>query len=177
MRLEIKEKGSKDFYQEAVNAASQYRFFLKKPERKLSDNFKAYKRYIILCTVLAALLAVMNIAWGWDTLGIVAIVLMLAAIAFSFAGYSNLNKTLAAMMNDSRTSILTMDENGVELDKEGSQTVRMSWDNLAFVRVFDHSICFFTKDGMGFVVSVDRRYESEVLGYLKSERPEVTVLK
>ena len=177
MRLEIKEKGSKAFYQEAVNAASQYRFLLKKPQRKLADNFKLYQRYMILCAVLAALLLVMNIAWGWDALGIAAIVLLLFAVFFSGTMWKNLNKMLQNMMEDDRMSILTMDENGVELDKSGSQTVRMAWGSLAFVRVFDESICFFSKDGLGFVISVDRRYENEVLGYLKNEQPGVTVLR
>ena len=155
MRLEIKEKGSEAFYREVVNVAAQYRRFLQKPERKLTDFFKAYKIYTILCAVLAVL--------------IVAI--------FSGALWMNLNKTMKNMRNDPRTSVFTMDEKGVELNKEDSQTVRIGWDNLAFVRIFDESISFFTKDGLGFIISTDRRYGKEILEYLQAERPDVKIVR
>ncbi|MBQ1418664.1 MAG: hypothetical protein IIY95_04585, partial [Firmicutes bacterium] len=85
MRLEIKEKGNEAFYREAINVATQYRRFLQKPERKLTDYFKAYKIYTILCAVLAVLIAAMNIAWGWDTLGTVALVALIIVAIFSAA--------------------------------------------------------------------------------------------
>ena len=177
MRLEIKEKGSEAFYREVVNVAAQYRRFLQKPERKLTDFFKAYKIYTILCAVLAVLIAAMNIAWGWDTLGTAALVALVIVAIFSGALWMNLNKTMKNMRNDPRTSVFTMDEKGVELNKGDSQTVRIGWDNLAFVRIFDESISFFTKDGLGFIISTDRRYGKEILEYLQAERPDVKIVR
>ena len=177
MRLEIKEKGNDAFYREAINVATQYRRLLQNPERKLIDYFKAYKIYTILCAVLAVLIAAMNIAWGWDTLGIVALVALVIVAIFSAAFWKRLNGLQKNMMDDLRTSVFTMDESGVELNKGDSQTVRMSWDNLAFVRIFDESISFFTKDGMGFIITVDRRYGKEILEYLQAEQPDVRVIK
>lgn len=127
MKIEIKEKGSKEFFQEVTNAAVQYRHFLKNPQRKLQDYFKTYKLYTILCAVLAALILIMNFAWGWDTLGIVAVVILVIAAVFSAAFCSNLNKVLANMMNDARSSVLTLDEQGVELDKEDIPLVLLDY--------------------------------------------------
>ncbi|MBQ1476370.1 MAG: hypothetical protein IIZ21_03705 [Firmicutes bacterium] len=177
MRLEIKEKGNEAFYREAINVATQYRRLLQKPERKLTDYFKAYKIYTILCAVLAVLIAAMNIAWGWDTLGTVALVALIIVAIFSAAFWKRLNGLQKSMMDDPRMSVFTMDENGVELNKGDSQTVRMSWDNLAFVRIFDESISFFTKDGMGFIITVNRRYAKEILEYLQAERPDVKIVR
>ena len=127
--------------------------------------------------MLAVLIAAMNIAWGWDTLGTVALVALIIVAIFSAALWKRLNGLQKNMMDDPRTSVFTMDEKGVELNKGDSQTVRMSWDNLAFVRIFDESISFFTKDGMGFIITVNRRYAKEILEYLQAERPDVKIVR
>ena len=76
MTIEIREKGSKDFYEETVNVISQYRGLIKKPEMKLRDRFKTLKIYIILCAALVVMLALMGIFWGMDTLTLVGIVFL-----------------------------------------------------------------------------------------------------
>ena len=77
---------------------------------------------------------------------------------------------------DQSTSILTLDENGVELDKGGSGTVRLAWENVAFVRAFDESVVFFAKDVMGLVMGINRGHMQEILGYLKDSGTSVTVI-
>lgn len=44
MTIEIKEKGTKEFYKEVVNVTSQYRQLLKKPEAKLKNNERVHKK-------------------------------------------------------------------------------------------------------------------------------------
>ena len=72
MTIEINEKGSESFYTEVVNVMAQYRLFLKKPGRKLSDYFKQFKALTIAGGLVAVILVLMMIFWGVETMEIVA---------------------------------------------------------------------------------------------------------
>ncbi len=177
MKIEVKEKGSLEFYREVVCATAQYARLIKKPEAKLVDSFKAIKTYVVLCAVMFVLLLVMGIAWGMDLLTIVAIVMIGLALALSILQLTRLNKVVESMLNGPHDSIFTVDEEGVELEKVGSQLVRMSWNNVAFVRSFDESLCFFSKDVRGFVLALTKKYEQQVLDYIKEEGFAVRIIK
>ena len=177
MTLEIKEKGSREFYKESINVALQYKSLLKDPKRKLKDYFKMYSRYLIICVVLLVLLIAMNMAWGMDQYSIAVMAVMAITVVLCGAYLMNLNNTLKGMLGDNRTSYFTMDDNGVELRKSEEQMVRMSWENLAFARVFNESICFLPKDGYGFVISTDRRYQDLILGWLAENKPEAKLIR
>ena len=176
MRIEIKERGSEEFYRETVIVASQYQNLMKNPQRKLKNPFKSYRTGLILCSVLFLLLGVLIVLWGIDTTVVVALVVLAVNIILSIILLRNLNKLKNTLMNDTRTSVFNMDERGVELDKEGAHVVRIAWDNLAFIRVFDKSICFAAKEGTGLTISIDRKYEDEIRGYMKENKPDYPIL-
>ena len=88
-----------------------------------------------------------------------------------------MNKTVDGYMADDRPSVVTLDENGVEIEKAGSEAVRLTWDNVAFVRSFVESTCFFSKDLSGIVLSVDNDYRKQIMEYIKSNNIDVWVVK
>ena len=176
MVIRISEKGSEAFYKETVNVTLQYRRLLKKPEKKPDDLKKRLKIYLAVCGVLTALLVLMGIAWGFDTLTVVAIAMMGIVLLMAGTYLSTIRKAEEALIQDLRTSVLTLDEKGIELNKEDSQVVRIGWDNVAFARVFQESICFFSKDQTGFVIAVDRKYQDEILQELQQNHPQVLVI-
>jgi hypothetical protein len=177
MRIEIREKGSEAFYRETVNVVSQYRALLAKPERKLRDNFRILLVDTVVCAVLLALLAAMAAAWGADGLTYAAVAVMAITGIFCVVFLVNMKRMLRNMMESGGRSVVTLDESGVELEKEGAQTVRLAWNGVAFVRVFRESVCFFARDGMGFVISVDRRYERELLDWLAAAGTGVRLIR
>lgn len=167
MQIEIREPGSEAFYRETTNVLCQYRALRAKPDGKLHDKFRELRNMLIAFAVALLALVALVVSSGWTTWRVVAAVL-LAVDALFFAFYlRGLYKTLNALKDDRRTSVLTLDDAGVELNKENAQVVRASWENIAFARVFQESVCFFLKDGTGFVLSVSRKYEGELLPYLR----------
>ena len=176
MVIEINEKGSEAFYREAVNVTAQYRSFLKKPERKLSDMQKNLVLYLVLCGVLFALMVIMGMAWGFDGMTVAGTAVAGLAFLLSAAYLSTVKKAVKTMMEDPRTSVVTLDERGVELNKQDSQVVRLGWDNIAFVRSFAESLCIFSKDSTGLVIAVDKKHQDGILSYLRENHAEVRVL-
>ena len=176
MRIEIKEKGTPAFYKEIVCALAQYMLIIKKPERKLKDSFKMLKTYVGLCDVFLVLASAMGIFYGMDALTILSIVVLLAAIILSMMQLNRLNQLYRSLQEDTHLSILTLDEEGVELNKEASQLVRLAWDNVAFLRVFDESLCFFGKDARGMVIAVNRNHEKQILDYISDNGIDVKII-
>jgi hypothetical protein len=167
MRIEIHEAGSEAFYKETVNVLAQYRSLIKKPERKLQDYFKMLWAYAGISLLLLVLLAVMYRYWGAGVSTVAAMGLMVVNLVLCGAYLINLNRLLKEFMGDIRTSVLTLDESGVELSKDGTQIVRIPWDGIAFLRVFKESVCFLSRNLTGFVISVNLLHKDEILGYLK----------
>ncbi|MBQ6058759.1 MAG: hypothetical protein IJL39_01715 [Clostridia bacterium] len=167
MRIEIHETGSEAFYKETVNVLAQYRSLIKKPERKLQDYFKKLWAYAGISLFLLALLAVMYWYWGASVSTVAAMGLMVVNLVLCGAYLINLNRLLKEFMGDARISVLTLDESGVELSKDGTQVVRIPWDGIAFLRVFKESVCFLSRNLTGFVISVNLLHRDEILGYLK----------
>ncbi|MBR6233912.1 MAG: hypothetical protein IKQ98_08890 [Erysipelotrichaceae bacterium] len=176
MRIEIKEKGTPAFYKEIVCALAQYMLIMKKPERKLRDSFKMLKTYIGVCGAFLVLVTALGIFYGMDALTILSIVVLLAAIILSMKQLNRLNQLYRSLQEDTHLSILTLDEEGVELNKEASQLVRMAWGNVAFLRVFDESLCFFGKDARGIVIAVNRNHEKQILDYISDNGIDVKII-
>ena len=168
MTIEIKEKGSRQFYKEVVNVLTQYRQLLYRPQDKLKDNFT---RYIFL-TIAMLLICFMSLFGGitgsFTATKILTTVFGGVAAAATLVILFRMNKMVNGYLEDDRPSVVTIDDNGIEIEKTGSQAVRLAWDNVAFVRSFAESTCFFSKDLSGIVLSVTNDYEKEIMDYIKS---------
>lgn len=177
MTIEVKEKGSRQFYKEVVNIVTQYRQLLYRPEDKLRDNFTRY----ILLTIAMALICAMSIYGGinssFNAMKILTAVFAGVAAAATAVILVRMNKTVDDYLADDRPSVVTLDENGVEIEKTGAQAVRLAWDNVAFVRTFVESTSFFSKDLSGIVLSVDNNYRKEIMDYIKSNNIDVKVVR
>ena len=176
-RIEIKEKGTKEFYKEVVSVTNQYLGLIKKPDRKLRDSFGQLKGYIVLCSICFAVPLIMGIAWGMDALTWIALVVVLAALLLSALLLYRLNNMVRSYMADPLTSVFTLDEAGIELDKEGSQVIRIAWDNVAFVREFNESVCFFSKSVQGLIRAVSKTYRQQVFDHLRDNAVNVRIIE
>lgn len=176
MTIEIKEKGTKEFYEEVVNVTSQYKKLINNPGMNLRNNFRSLRQYIVVCAFFLIALIVMGIMWGMDTMSVVGIVLMVIVIALCGFLLFNMRSMVGKYLADERTSVVTLDENGVELEKEGSQVVRLAWDSVAFVRVFKESVCFVSKDVAGLVLAINKGYQQQILDYLRTNEQSVKVI-
>ena len=177
MKIEISEKGSEAFYREVVNITSQYRFILKNHHHKLKDYFKQFRILLILGAAAMVILILMAIFWDVNPFDYAIIAVLGIEVVLCVGYLYALNKMLKAMLADSRTSVLTLDDTGVELNKDGSQIVKLGWDNIAVVRVYQESLTFVPGDRTGIVISVAKKYAGEILAWLRENQPHVEVVE
>lgn len=177
MTIEIKEKGTRQFYKEVLNVVSQYRQLLYRPADKLRDNFTRY----LLLTLAMALIFFMFLFGGikgsFSMINILTMIFAGLAAVATVVYLARMYKALNDYLADERASVVTLDESGVEIAKGGAQGVRLDWDNVAFVRSFNESTCFFARDLSGIVLAVNNDYKKEILDYIKGNGIEVKVIK
>ncbi len=177
MTIEISKRSATDaFYREAANVVGQYRRLMKRPERKLRDLFAALRVCLGVSVAFLVSVAVTGAVWGADGATIAAAGLFCFAILLCAVSLGSLTRLVRGLKNDPRSSLLTLDERGAELNKENSQVLRMAWDNVAFVREFDESVCFFSKEATGFVISVPSAFRGEIFAYLGENAPGVRAI-
>lgn len=162
MRIEIKETGNEAFYKEFVNVFGQYRNLMKNPEMKLKDHFKSLRSYIMILVGMFVILTLSNMYLGFDFLGIFSMVVLAVVAVLCAVVLKNFNNIYQSYLNDPRTSVVTVDETGVELNKEDSQVVKLGWENIAFARRFDESLCFLPKDNTGLIIAIPKKYEEQI---------------
>ena len=177
MKIEISETGSKAFYREVVNVSAQYRYILKNHHRKLGDYFKQFTVLLILGTAAFVTLLLMAVLWGVDPLDYAILAVLGAAAAMCVAYLCVLNKMLKSMLADPRTSVLSLDDTGVELNKGDSQIVKLGWDNIAVVCVYKESLTFVSGDHTGILISVAKQYAEEIRSWLLANQPSVEVVE
>jgi hypothetical protein len=176
MKIEVKEKGSDAFYREIVNISAQYRQLIKNHGCKLRDFFTEFKRLLIAGAVVLGLLILMCVFWGFRTIDYVAIGFLFLAVIMCFAYLYLLNRYRKSMIDEAGESILTLDEDGVELSKKDTQVIRNTWNNIAFVRLFNESICFIPRTKTGIMICITREFAKQIQDWLKENKPEIEVI-
>jgi len=177
MQIEITEKRSKDFYKESINVANQFKSLLKKPEGKVRDYYKDFSLYIIGGIVLLMLLLLVTLAYGFDWLMAVAFALSIVLIGFGAVYLANLMKILNSLYSNQTDTTFTMDKDGVGISITDEKDVKISWNKLYFARALKHSVAFVPKDYTTFVISVPVCYKSEVMEYIKENKPEIKFIQ
>ena len=175
MRIEIRVPGSDAFYREAVNVSGQHRRLIKKPEAKLRDQFRAFRVNTILCAIFLTLNLVVAFTRGADTVSWVLAALMVFCIVLNVSFLLQYHRLLRSLKGTEGIAVLTLDEQGVELVRSDGVKVRLDWSTVAFVRVFEHSVCFIPRRTPGIVLSVERSYAAPILEALREYAPDVKV--
>ncbi|MBR4451744.1 MAG: hypothetical protein IKS39_07915 [Clostridia bacterium] len=160
------------FYKEVVSVLSYYNRIIKNPEKKLKDSIRISAVYGAVSAVVLVMLVILYSVWnGSQVIKVTAAVLggmyLLLLIAFVYAYYTR-KKLLKSFLSEPRESTFTIDDTGVEL-KNNANTVRLSWENIAFVRKYDRAVCFFGDSNTRFVISVYEQYYDEIKDEIKAK--------
>lgn len=173
MRIEINGGGSDAYYREICNVMFEAKRYKKKPNKKYVDTVKRTKRLMIVMAVVEVLYIAMGVAWGFDPIMYVLIGILGFLIVIYIFMYRNMMRYYRTLIAEKGSSVFTLDERGVELERIGSQTVRLAWDNIAFVRVFRSSMLFFSKAEPMVVIALDDAHMGPVVEYLKEHDFEI----
>ena len=174
LTIESDGKGSRELYEEQINISYQYKLFMKRPERKLRNE---YRRITIeLAAVLIFLLfgIIEGFVYGFETVFVLLIAVCIVFIGIYGRLLYTMRKALRKALEDNRKVVVCIDEEGIKYHKEDGMDLSLKWSQVAFVRVFSKALSFFSDDNI--VVSVNRTHEKEVMDYIRENGIKVRVI-
>ncbi len=116
------------------------------------------------------------IFWGVDRFDYAVLAALIVTLLMSVVYLTSLNRAKKGLMESGGNSVLTLDENGIELNKSDAQIVRLAWSKVAVLRIFSESLCFLSSDQNGLVIAVDRKYKDQILDWLKENPTGIQII-
>ena len=165
MKIEVNKRGSKEYYDEFLYIATNYRKFQKDPKRKthgLTKYLLGYECFILLAIVLEFLCY----RFFDDVIFVVLVGMLLLLLLLSLYYHFTAVKRIRAFLNDEGNKSVEIDSEAVTYTDD-SKSVRILFDELNCVRIADYGICFLPKNQTDILISINREYEDEVLQALK----------
>ena len=161
MRFEIKEKGSREFFEELIYVVTKRDEILKRNKLKLNTVGNYYRNTLylgilgIVVSVLAYIFLKMNIF-------LLMAGMMVFLMTFVCIAIYRTNKYIEAMMNETEAKTIEVDDKGIRY-KDGKKDLNYAWDDIVKVVVGDYSITFLPKNNNEFVVGMIAEYKDDIL--------------
>lgn len=174
--IKITDNTSKDYLNEIINILMQIRKFQSRPRAKLLPIYQFSRIMIIIGTPFLILFLTLGIK---DRSTIFMMLSTLLAVCLLIMGIvlNSLGKLRKNIICDSGESALTIDSDGVEFRSLNRQTVRLDRSQIAYVRVFKHSVCFVPRNLTGFLINTDKSYADEIIQAVKAETPDIEIIR
>lgn len=161
MKLEIKERGLKEYYDEFLYVASKYKSFLKNPIRKAYSSVKMLYfsiAYIFLAIFLITYFYIMDKNYLYVFfLGILLILLLFSIFYTIFV-----KKRIKAFMSEKGTKYISFDEHKVEY-QDNDKKVKIDYNDIAYIIINKYSICFLPKKSSKILISISTDYKEKVI--------------
>ena len=161
MKIVITDHDKKEYYDELLYVSSHYKKFLNNPNRKA----KGEGQNTLVWTILAAVILVIFLIMFFTTKSMTNLYvagLYMLILAYALYYLSIVNKRIDLMMNDGLNKTVEINDQYIEYE-DGKQTLRIKWDEIAYVMIQKYSICFLPKSPTSLFVTISRLYEDQVL--------------
>lgn len=176
MVIEVKEKGTKAFYEEVVSFTHQYGALMRKPTAKFMTSFRFFLIQLFAMVFLFVAMTLIGRSDGFSPMAVCAMTASGMGIVVIAASYYAMKRRMNMFLEDEKASTITLDDKGIEIRKGNAQIIRLSWDNVAFVRTFKESTSFFAKGAGGIVISVTNKYKDQIMDYLNENNIGIQII-
>lgn len=178
MTLQMQEKNTNRFYWEVIQISSQSNALRKRPNKKLTDFFAFFVGFAVLLLVLLCYCLIRWVNSGFYSMLLPPVLICLLGLMYAFLCITKTLKRYRELKNTPPCpSTLTLDERGATADMESGTAVRISWDVMAFIRVFEELICFMPNKAGNAMIFVERERAQEILDWLRENKPDVLVIQ
>ncbi|MBR3508392.1 MAG: hypothetical protein IKO03_06475 [Lachnospiraceae bacterium] len=154
------------------------RQLIKNPTKKISSIFRFCRRGAIFCALGLLFFSYFLIRGDRDALTLTGTLITIVAVIFLAVFYSGVRKTYRTFLSrGDEHVIMNLDEKGIDYEVVGNRRYQSSWENVAFIRVFQEMIYMMPKDITGMIFSVEKKYLEELKSFLKENQILVQVIE
>lgn len=161
MRLEVPQRGPREFYDELMYIVSNRGKYISHPGKKVRLQSKTLTGYSALT---ALVILVFLFEYHVDRGGIFLLLsgMMLVCLIYFIALIVGIRKRINLMMSEPGTKFIDIDEKGVRFESS-NQNLKTRWDEILYVIINKHSIVFMPKAETQLMISIYSEYREQVL--------------
>ena len=175
MKIDVKDRGKKEYYEEVLYIATKYNSIRKNPKKKVYRIIP----YLICYDLFLILSIILITVFYLDTYDRLYIFLLGALFVFLFLSILlmiSFKKRIDIFMNIDGVKSIIIDEEEVSYeDKEKRFNVK--WDDIESVIIHKYSISFIPKSSSVALISISTDYKKEVLKALKKYKKESLIVE
>lgn len=174
MRLEVKERGSKEYYDEFLYVVSKYKKFKKNPRRKAYQ----FTKYLIVYNIFVLFVLLLNFYFYLDTEKTIFMFMtgaLTVSLMIQITYLVMCKKRIKSLLNPKGVRIIEFNEEGIEYIDD-DKNIRVKWDDLKYVIINKYSICMLPKAILQGFTSVSIKYKEDVIKGLKKYNKEDTLI-
>jgi hypothetical protein len=154
------------------------RQLIKNPTKKISSVFRFCLMGAIFCALGLLFFAYFLIRGDRDALTLTGVLITIVAMIFLAVFYSGVRKTYRTFLSrGDEHVIMNLDEKGIDYEVVGNRRYQSSWENIAFIRIFQEMVYMMPKDITGMIFSVEKKYLEELKGFFKENQIQIQVIE
>ncbi|HHW95321.1 MAG TPA: hypothetical protein GX736_05300 [Mogibacterium sp.] len=167
---------SKEYLNEIINILIQIRKLQSKPHAQLKPIYQFCRIMMLIGTPFLILFLTFGIKDRNTVFMMLSTILAVCLLTIGSALLS-MRKLRNHMTINAGESILIIDTDWVESQSSNGQTTRLAWNQIAYIRVFEHSVCFIPRSLTGFLINIDKSYADEIIQAIQAEAPDTNVIR
>jgi Ca2+/Na+ antiporter len=167
MKIEVKERGSKEFYDEMLYVITYCKKFIKNPKQK-AWKYTSYLYLMIAVSIamLCAFVAMFLFDKEWYSLVMIgAFVLMLIFLLFLFV---TVKKRIKIFMEDKSEKTIEITKESIDFISE-TMNLKMKKEEISVITINKYSTCIWPKELNKYTISISNDYISQFLEGAKAE--------
>lgn len=166
MKIEIKERGCNNFYDEFLFVLFNYKKIVKNPQKKVKRISQSSICYLIVSLVILALFTILYLNEKSYKTYLLIIYLFSFLSVFSIIYYLIIKKRINTLKNVKGTIIIEFNDNEIKYISNDNK-YEIKWDNIKYIIINNYSICFIPKKINNILIGIDKKYIKEVRDAVK----------
>ena len=172
MKLKLKVKGSKEYYDEFLQVANTCKKVSKYPNRKVSRLTISNIKLLVVSSILFIYFMYKLLNNNASAFDYMIIGLLVMSILLIIVLIINANQRIKFYLNnESEETIITVNDSEIVF-KDDFKEFNLKWDNLKCIVANKYSICFIPKELPGLVASLPIECKEDLKKILKKEKKE-----
>lgn len=161
MKIEFKERGRKEYYEEMLYISYYFSKASKNPQKKVYL-FTSYMWIHSLYMAVLLLVSLFFYFWMREVSFIfltgAVFILLIAELYLIYQGKERMKRFLST--ND--TKIIELTKEGIDFE-DVQRNYRISWNEIRYILINRYSITFLPKSNDNLLISIDKQYQESVL--------------
>ncbi|MBR0136934.1 MAG: hypothetical protein IJM15_00785 [Erysipelotrichaceae bacterium] len=165
MRIEVEQRGTKQFYDELLSVMNQYKKILADPKTRIRGFTTRLTMYLIY--VVLALIMILSF-YGIFHDKIFLIMSGMLGLLFAYAVFMMVRAKarISGYMYSEGTKVFELDQDGISYSDD-EKVFKVNWSSVAAVVINRNATAFVPKENTGIVIAIQNLYADQIIEGLK----------